>query len=110
MSAALRHRGPDDDAAVTDGPVALAARRLAIIDLAGGRQPIASEDGRVHAALNGEILNHAALRDDLRRRGHTFATRCDTEVLVHLYEQRGERMLEELRGMFALAIWDARER
>ncbi len=110
MSAALVHRGPDDASSVTDGPVALAARRLAIIDLEGGRQPIASEDGRVHAALNGEILNHAALRDDLRRRGHRFATRCDTEVLVHLYEEHGERMLEELRGMFALAIWDARER
>ncbi len=110
MSAALAHRGPDDAAEVTDGPVALAARRLAIIDLEGGRQPMASEDGRVHAALNGEILNHAALRDDLRRRGHAFATRCDTEVLVHLYEERGERMLEELRGMFALALWDARER
>ncbi|HUR86890.1 MAG TPA: asparagine synthase (glutamine-hydrolyzing) [Solirubrobacteraceae bacterium] len=110
MSAALVHRGPDDASSVTDGPVALAARRLAIIDLEGGRQPIASEDGRVHAALNGEILNHAALRDDLQRRGHRFATRCDTEVLVHLYEERGERMLEELRGMFALAIWDARQR
>jgi asparagine synthase (glutamine-hydrolysing) len=108
MSAALRHRGPDDDGAVADGPVALAARRLAIIDLEGGHQPIASEDGRVHAALNGEILNHAALREQLP--GHRFATRCDTEVLVHLYEERGERMLEALRGMFAIAVWDARER
>jgi asparagine synthase (glutamine-hydrolysing) len=110
MSAALVHRGPDDAASVTDGPVALAARRLAIIDLEGGRQPVSSEDGRVHGALNGEILNHAGLRDDLRRRGHRFASRCDTEVLVHLYEERGEGMLEALRGMFALAIWDARER
>ena len=110
MSAALAHRGPDDAAAVTDGPVALAARRLAIIDLEGGRQPVASEDGRVHGALNGEILNHAELRADLRRRGHRFASRCDTEVLVHLYEDRGERMLDALRGMFAIAIWDARER
>ena len=110
MSAALVHRGPDDDASVTDGPVALAARRLAIIDLDGGRQPLASEDGRVHAALNGEILNHRALRRDLERGGHRFATRCDTEVLVHLYEERGERMLDALRGMFALAVWDARER
>lgn len=110
MSAALAHRGPDDASSVTAGPVALAARRLAIIDLSGGRQPLASEDGRVHAALNGEILNHAALRGDLQRRGHRFATLCDTEVLVHLYEERGEAMLEELRGMFALAIWDARER
>jgi asparagine synthase (glutamine-hydrolysing) len=110
MSAALVHRGPDDAASVADGPVALAARRLAIIDLEGGRQPVASEDGRVHGALNGEILNHAELRDDLRRRGHRFASRCDTEVLVHLYEERGERMLDALRGMFAIAIWDARER
>ena len=110
MSASLAHRGPDDEASVVDGPVALAARRLAIIDLAGGRQPLASEDGRVHAAHNGEILNHVALRLDLERAGHSFATRCDTEVLVHLYEERGEGMLEALRGMFALAIWDARER
>ena len=110
MSAALAHRGPDDAGSVTDGPVALAARRLAIIDLEGGRQPLASEDGRVHGVLNGEILNHAALRDDLRHRGHRFASRCDTEVLVHLYEERGERMLDALRGMFAIAIWDARER
>ena len=110
MSASLVHRGPDDAASVVDGPVALAARRLAIIDLAGGRQPLASEDGRVHVVQNGEILNHAALRRDLERAGHRFATRCDTEVLVHLYEERGERMLDALRGMFAVAIWDARER
>jgi len=110
MSASLVHRGPDDAGSVTDGPVAIAARRLAIIDLAGGHQPLSSEDGRVHAALNGEILNHAELRRDLERRGHRFATRCDTEVLVHLYEERGEDMLEALRGMFALVIWDARER
>jgi asparagine synthase (glutamine-hydrolysing) len=110
MSAALVHRGPDDAGSVIDGPVALAARRLAIIDLAGGRQPVASEDGRVHAVQNGEILNHADLRRYLQRAGHRFATRCDTEVLVHLYEERGEAMLGALRGMFALAIWDARER
>ena len=109
MSAALVHRGPDDAGSLVDGPVALAARRLSIIDLAGGHQPIASEDGRVHAVQNGEILNHEALRRDLQRDGHSFATRCDTEVLVHLYEQRGEGMLEALRGMFAIAIWDARE-
>ncbi|MDP1850699.1 MAG: asparagine synthase (glutamine-hydrolyzing) [Solirubrobacteraceae bacterium] len=110
MSAALVHRGPDDAGSVVDGPVALAARRLAIIDLAGGHQPIASEDGRVVAVQNGEILNHAALRRDLQRAGHRFATRCDTEVLVHLYEEHGEDMLERLRGMFAIAIWDARSR
>ena len=110
MSAALVHRGPDDAGSLIDGPVALAARRLSIIDLAGGHQPIASEDGRVHAIQNGEILNHAALRRELERAGHRFATRCDTEVLVHLYEEHGEAMLGRLRGMFAIAIWDARER
>lgn len=110
MSASLVHRGPDDAGAVVDGPVALAARRLAIIDLAGGHQPLASEDGQVHAVQNGEILNHAALRRELEGAGHRFATRCDTEVLVHLYEERGAAMLDALRGMFALAIWDARER
>ena len=110
MSAALVHRGPDDAGSMVDGPVALAARRLSIIDLAGGHQPIASEDGRVVAVQNGEILNHAALRRDLERAGHRFSTRCDTEVLVHLYEEHGEDMLERLRGMFAIAIWDARSR
>ncbi|MBW3607022.1 MAG: asparagine synthase (glutamine-hydrolyzing) [Actinobacteria bacterium] len=110
MSAALVHRGPDDAGSFVDGPVALAARRLSIIDLAGGHQPIASEDGRVHAVQNGEILNHAALRSELQRSGHRFATRCDTEVLVHLYEEHGEDMLSRLRGMFAIAIWDAGER
>ncbi|HEV2058469.1 MAG TPA: asparagine synthase (glutamine-hydrolyzing), partial [Solirubrobacteraceae bacterium] len=110
MSAALVHRGPDDAGSFVDGPVALAARRLSIIDLAGGHQPIASEDGRVHAVQNGEILNHAALRSELQRGGHRFATRCDTEVLVHLYEEHGQDMLSRLRGMFAIAIWDAAER
>jgi asparagine synthase (glutamine-hydrolysing) len=110
MSAALVHRGPDDAGSVIDGPVALAARRLSIIDLAGGHQPIASEDGQVIAVQNGEILNHEALRRDLQHAGHRFATRCDTEVLVHLYEEHGEAMLSMLRGMFAIAIWDARTR
>jgi len=110
MSSALVHRGPDDAGSLVDGPVALAARRLSIIDLAGGQQPIASENGHVHAVHNGEILNHEALRRDLQRAGHRFATRCDTEVLVHLYEERGEDMLTMLRGMFAIAIWDARSR
>jgi asparagine synthase (glutamine-hydrolysing) len=110
MSAALVHRGPDDAGATVEGPVALAARRLSIIDLAGGHQPIGSEDGRVIAVQNGEILNHEELRRGLERGGHRFATRCDTEVLVHLYEEHGEDMLGRLRGMFAIAIWDARAR
>jgi asparagine synthase (glutamine-hydrolysing) len=110
MSAALTHRGPDGDGSVVDGPVALANRRLAIIDLEHGEQPMAGEDGRVIVVHNGEILNHAALRDELAGRGHRFRTRCDTEVLVHGYEEWGDRLLERLRGMFAVAIWDRRER
>jgi asparagine synthase (glutamine-hydrolysing) len=110
MSAALVHRGPDSHGAVVDGPVGLAARRLAIIDLEGGDQPVAGEDGHVTVVQNGEIYNHPALRAELERAGHRFATRSDTEVLVHLYEQEGVRFVERLRGMFALALWDRRAR
>jgi len=110
MSAALRHRGPDSAGAFRDDDVALAVRRLAIIDPEGADQPVASEDGRVQVIFNGEIYNHVELRRDLRRRGHEFRTRGDTEVLVHLYEERGLRFVDDLRGMFALALWDARER
>ncbi|MCZ4493745.1 MAG: Asparagine synthase, glutamine-hydrolyzing, partial [Conexibacter sp.] len=110
MSAALAHRGPDDAGTLVDGPAALAIRRLAIIDPAGGHQPIANEDGTVHVVLNGEIYNFAALRDRLVARGHRFTTRSDTEVLVHLYEERGDDFVHDLRGMFALAVWDARRR
>jgi asparagine synthase (glutamine-hydrolysing) len=110
MSAALVHRGPDSDGAVIDGPVGLAARRLAIIDLEGGDQPIAGENGHVTVVQNGEIYNYMALRAELERAGHRFATRSDTEVLVHLYEQEGIRFVERLRGMFALAVWDRRLR
>jgi asparagine synthase (glutamine-hydrolysing) len=108
MSATLRHRGPDDDGQVIAGPVGLAARRLSIIDLAGGHQPIASEDGRVHVVQNGEIYNHAELRAELQAAGHSFRTRCDTEVIVHLFEEHGDGFAERLRGMFAIAIWDGR--
>jgi asparagine synthase (glutamine-hydrolysing) len=108
MNAALVHRGPDSGGVVVDGPVGLAARRLSIIDLAHGDQPIANEDGRVHAVHNGEIYNHAALQDDLAAEGHAFATRCDSEVLVHGYEEHGARLPELLRGMFAFAVWDSR--
>jgi asparagine synthase (glutamine-hydrolysing) len=89
-----------------DGPVALANRRLAIIDIEHGEQPIANEDGSVLVVQNGEIYNHAALREELAGRGHRFATRCDTEVLVHAYEEWGDGFLDRVRGMFALAIWD----
>jgi len=110
MSATLVHRGPDDEGLFHRGPVALAARRLSIIDLAHGHQPIANEDGSVVVVQNGEIYNYRELKRELEGAGHRFATDCDTEVLVHLYEQHGEGFVERLRGMFAIALWDDRER
>jgi asparagine synthase (glutamine-hydrolysing) len=110
MSGRLVHRGPDDDGLFCDGPAALAARRLSIIDLEGGHQPIASEDGSAVVVQNGEIYNHRELKRELEGRGHRFATDCDTEVLAHAYEQWGDAFLERLRGMFALALWDRRRR
>src|SRR3954451_24231766 len=108
MSAALRHRGPDSAGEVIAGPVALAARRLAIIDLENGDQAIATEDEAVTVVQNGEIYNHRELAAGLR--GHVFRTRCDTEVIGHLYEEYGLGAFERLRGMFAIALWDARRR
>jgi asparagine synthase (glutamine-hydrolysing) len=110
MSATLVHRGPDSDGDLVDGPVGLAARRLSIIDLETGDQPIANEDGTVHVVQNGEIYNYRELRAGLEHAGHRFATHSDTEVLVHLYEEHGEGFAERLRGMFAVAVWDARRR
>ena len=110
MSATLLHRGPDSEGSHLDGPVGIAARRLAIIDLTGGDQPIANEDGTVVVVQNGEIYNYRELMHELERAGHRFRTRCDTEVLVHGYEQWGPALWERLRGMFAVAMWDARER
>ncbi len=110
MSAALTHRGPDSDGFWSDGAAGLAARRLSIIDLEHGDQPIANESGRIHVVQNGEIYNYRALRDRLVRQGHRLRTGSDTEVLVHLYEQLGVSFLRELRGMFALALWDAERR
>jgi asparagine synthase (glutamine-hydrolysing) len=110
MSRTLSHRGPDSDGLFLRGPVALAARRLSIIDLEGGTQPIANEDGSVVVVQNGEIYNFRELKRELEGQGHRFATDCDTEVLVHLYEQHGEGFVERLRGMFAVALWDENER
>src|SRR5215218_3020930 len=111
MSATLRHRGPDSGGEALAGEGGLAARRLAIIDLEGGDQPIANEDGQVVVVQNGEIYNHAELRAELERAGHVFRTpHADTEVLVHLYEQHGPHFAERLRGMFAVAVWDGRRR
>jgi asparagine synthase (glutamine-hydrolysing) len=110
MSRRLRHRGPDSDGLFRRGPVALAARRLSIIDLDHGDQPIANEDGSVVVVQNGEIYNYRELKRELEGQGHRFATDCDTEILVHLYEQHGDAFVERLRGMFAIALWDDSER
>jgi asparagine synthase (glutamine-hydrolysing) len=110
MCAAILHRGPDGGGQFIDDHVALGHRRLSIIDLAGGAQPLANEDGSVQVVFNGEIYNFLDLRRDLIERGHQFRTRSDTEVLVHLYEEAGDRLPEFLNGMFAFAIWDARQR
>ncbi len=110
MSAALRHRGPDDDGAYVSpsAGVGIAARRLSIIDVAGGHQPLSNEDGSVWGVLNGEIYNHPQLRDQLIRGGHILRTSTDTEVLVHLYEEYGDELVHALEGMFAFALWDER--
>ena len=110
MTRALRHRGPDDEGFFVDGALALGMRRLSIIDLAGGHQPIGNEDGAVQLVFNGEIYNHRALRRDLEAAGHHFRTHADTEVVVHGYEVHGDRVLDRLNGMFGLALWDARAR
>jgi len=110
MSETLVHRGPDSEGSFVDGGVGLAARRLAIIDLQTGDQPIGNEDGRIQVVQNGELYNYRELRHDLERAGHTFATHCDTEVLVHLYEEHGLDFAERLRGMFAVALWDGPQR
>src|SRR6266702_5161359 len=107
MCEAIRHRGPDDEGAYVDGPVGLGMRRLSIIDLAGGRQPIFNEDRSKVIVFNGEIYNYRDLRRELLRRGHTFTSQGDTETILHLYEEHGPRCVELLRGMFAFAIWDA---
>jgi asparagine synthase (glutamine-hydrolysing) len=110
MSASLVHRGPDSGGEYLDGPVALGARRLSIIDLAGGDQPIENEDGSCVVVQNGEIYNYPELRRELERDGHAFRTNCDTEIHLHLYEQDGPQYLRRLRGMFAVALWDGRRR
>jgi asparagine synthase (glutamine-hydrolysing) len=107
MCSRLVHRGPDGYGEYFDQDAALGHRRLSIIDVAGGAQPLANEDGAIQVVFNGEIYNHRELARDLESRGHRFRTRSDTEVLVHLYEEEGERMPAKLNGMFAFAIWDA---
>jgi asparagine synthase (glutamine-hydrolysing) len=112
MADAIAHRGPDDDGYYADdaASVYLANRRLSIIDVEGGKQPILSEDGAVVVVQNGEIYNFRELRRELEDKGHRFLTHCDTEAIVHLYEEEGERFVERLDGMFAIALWDRRSR
>jgi asparagine synthase (glutamine-hydrolysing) len=102
----LRHRGPDGEGLWIDGPVGFGHRRLSIVDVAGGHQPMSNEDGDVWITYNGEIYNHAALRPVLEAKGHRYQTRSDTETIVHLYEEEGNGCVERLQGMFAFALWD----
>lgn len=110
MTAALAHRGPDDAGTFVRPQVSLGVRRLAIVDVARGHQPMGSEDGAVAVVFNGEIYNAAELRTDLRALGHQFHTQCDTEVLPHLYEEYGDEFVQQLDGQFAIALWEARRR
>jgi asparagine synthase (glutamine-hydrolysing) len=110
MASAIRHRGPDDEGFYSGEGVALGMRRLSIIDLAGGHQPLANEDETLWLVCNGEIYNFRELRAGLQKRGHSFRTGSDVEVLLHLYEESGEHFLESVSGMFALALWDVRRR
>jgi asparagine synthase (glutamine-hydrolysing) len=110
MCDVIAHRGPDDDGFYTDGPVGIGMRRLSIIDVAGGHQPISNETGTMWIVFNGEIYNHSDLRKDLEARGHRYRTNSDTETIVHLYEEYGRDCVNHLRGMFAFAIWDRDKR
>jgi asparagine synthase (glutamine-hydrolysing) len=107
MARTISHRGPDDEGYFVDGPLGLGFRRLSIIDLAGGHQPMADGDETVWVVFNGEIYNFPELKQELEAYGHVFRTRCDTEVIVHGYKQWGDEVLNHLNGMFGLAIWDA---
>ena len=108
MCERIVHRGPDSRGIHTADGVALGIQRLRVIDLATGDQPIYNEDRSVAVVLNGEIYNFRELRRDLERRGHRFSTRSDTEVIAHLYEEKGPELVRDLDGMFAFAVWDER--
>ena len=110
MQGTLRHRGPDSEGRYLDGSLGLAHRRLSIIDVDTGNQPMSNEDGSVWITYNGEVYNFQELRRELEAVGHSFKSRSDTEVIIHLYEEMGPRCVERLRGMFAFAIWDAKNR
>ena len=106
MSETLGHRGPDDQGLLCSGPIGLGFRRLSIVDLNGGRQPMSNEDGRLWIVYNGEIYNHPSLRPFLEQRGHLYSSNSDTETILHAYEEWGQNCVDHLQGMFAFAIWD----
>ena len=110
MRDVLAHRGPDGRGLLLDGNVGLGHRRLAIVDVSAGHQPMTNEDGTLHIVYNGEVYNHADHRAPLEARGHRYRTVCDTETILHLYEEHGPACVEHLRGMFAFAIWDQTRR
>jgi asparagine synthase (glutamine-hydrolysing) len=110
MCRVITHRGPDDEGFYTDGPLGIGMRRLSIVDVAGGHQPLSNEDGTLWIVFNGEIYNHLALREQLIARGHRYTTHSDTETVIHLFEEYGEDCLQHLRGMFAFSIWNRNTR
>src|SRR5437867_9019877 len=110
MRDVLRHRGPDGEGAFVEGAIGLGHRRLAIVDVGGGAQPMCNEDGSIWIVCNGEVYNHPTLRPWLESRGHRYRTRSDTETILHLYEETGARCVDKLRGMYAFALWDGARR
>jgi asparagine synthase (glutamine-hydrolysing) len=110
MRDVITHRGPDEEGVFIDGNVGLGHRRLSIVDVASGHQPMTNEDASLHITYNGEIYNHADYRESLEAKGHVYQTHCDTETILHLYEEHGSACVDYLRGMFAFAIWDQRKR
>ena len=109
MTDLMTYRGPDDSGVFLDGPAGLGHRRLSIIDLGGGHQPMSDASGTLWIVFNGEIYNYRQIRETLKRQGHTFRTESDTEVILQLYALRGEDCVHDLNGMFAFAIWDQRQ-
>ncbi|MBD3383069.1 MAG: asparagine synthetase B, partial [candidate division Zixibacteria bacterium] len=110
MSDTLYHRGPDDSGEYVDGNLGLGFRRLSIIDLAGGHQPMSNEDGSIWIVFNGEIYNHAEIRSSLKSKGYKYKTKSDTETIIHAYEEYRENCVHHLRGMFAFVIYDKKQR
>ena len=110
MRDVITHRGPDDEGLFIDGPVGLGHRRLSIVDVSAGHQPMTNEDDSIHIVYNGEVYNHADYRTELEAKGHVYKTHCDTETIIHLYEEHGTNCVDYLRGMFAFALWDGGKR